>query len=1577
MKQPRFTRFFSVMLSLLMVFSLCPLSVFAADRTVTIQETTVTPETTALTVTFSDLPASGIFRIVAVDAGEDYESSKLNTYQSLSFAVVSSLSEGTNKMALSSAPTAGTKLYAVLRDSTGSVSDTVSAPVTVTSKAASTPKEILANCSVELLKDGTFKESDTGVRVRVKLDESVARCNMTVFSYASNTTFDPDSIAMTRLWSGYVTDGFEEDLTFNSPLQKGFSIIACLNVPVGEDYYLPCNSQSIRIVDENGEGFEDYVYPDVTIDETQLIEGATTLHISITGDQRLFAAAQAGQTSIICAVAQYPEGETFDFESERQISLASNINAGTPFTHKEITLSEPLKAGYRVRAVVYWGQNTQLFLAKGNDYEAMFHRPDDSVAVTPLSQTGDPAVSLTDSVTEGDETVHAAVTGVIPDGTILLLKSFSDSETISSTAGTPLGVTTGIQAKEYDLTPTSSLTAGRRIVAFLLNNGSLLAQSEPVTVKRAVPFSASLSGLLTSESTTADFTITALLPSLTNINIVRLYKTDASGNPDTSAMLAQAFAQKPGSISLSLTEGSLSAGDSVCLVLTYVDGGETLTWQSQTFPVSAPAQEESVSIVETSFTVDSQKATVSVAGCDNFKGGYLFLTTGKASETDQDSRTRLASAAFNGEGIYELPFSKSVALKEGNTIQAYLYRYDSDAEFIYTKVSEPVLIAAPAASDSISFKEGSYNNASTSATLTVTGYDAFKGGLLILTTGKASETDGDNRTRLGSAAYTGSGDYSFNWSTGLKAGDTLLAYLYRYDADEDRTYYQYGDPVTIASVGGIGTEAAVAIVTSQVLADRSDLWVRAVFDESLTGILKLYCHDGDSYTGSDLIYSGAIASDKDSQKVTFGANRLTAGKKLTAVLELSDQTQKVSSPVTVQAVPEKQKPTVSILDRQITAGDTKMTASIQFDNSLDEATYTLYQFSGDTLDPATAEVLYTRALWRSSPSETLPIRGKIKVGSHLQIVLTAGDDTAYSQIVTIEPSPDWGNPYAAFDVTAVKADAESVSVTVDYSDEYLSLGSEFYCDVTVYQFPAGYTDQDVEEKELWENTSLVKRVAQVNSRTGHQTKGALTLPFFSSAELTPGSRLIIKLRLPHTEWEGEEVDYLSVSVPVIGPDEEVPAYKAVLYNLGEDTSRGERLRTILTKLGIPAETVTYADLNETVGYLSGTEGYTASKEAYTGKTYDNEFLLLCNLPESLLDRILDEMTAENLRIDHKAVVTAYNRDSRLWELMEDILEEHDVFTALLQLNELVKKAEALTEADYGASPDWQRLQNEIAAANALLRSEEPTAEALKAAYESLKDAYLSVADMSELTGKVLIELTPDANGTYTLTARVADASRTVYRYKWSSGETTASISGVPANELISRTVTVTAEGMLGQLKGQLSVPEAPSLTVASTGTTLTVSWQAPAAADNRPLPTAYALTLYKDGAAVQALMLDGTALSGTFTGLAAGESYTVELIAVSPVGRSDTAKAAASTTSSSEATPVTPGKPENPAKPSEPTTPSDPDAPGIPEPTPAPSSPDEAKPEPIPPQTGKAAAIFLPALLFVSAALVLRKKKKD
>ncbi len=219
-----------------------------------------------------------------------------------------------------------------------------------TDNTSPTPQDILAGCSVTLLKDGNFTEDDTGVELEVKLDSHVAKCYLTVFAHPNTLSFDPDSTGNLRLWSGMVTDGCHDTVTFNSAPKPGYKIIACLNVPVGEDYYLPCNSQAIEVVDENGQGFEDYTYPNVTIDETELIEGATSLHISLTGDEWIFQAAQNGLTTVICAVGQYPEGEYFDFEGENQISLVSNLTATEAFSSKKVALSEPLRAGYRVRA---------------------------------------------------------------------------------------------------------------------------------------------------------------------------------------------------------------------------------------------------------------------------------------------------------------------------------------------------------------------------------------------------------------------------------------------------------------------------------------------------------------------------------------------------------------------------------------------------------------------------------------------------------------------------------------------------------------------------------------------------------------------------------------------------------------------------------------------------------------------------------------------------------------------------------------------------------------------------------------------------------------------------------------------------------------------------------------------------------------------------------------------------------------------------------------------------------------------------------------------------------------------------
>ena len=66
------------------------------------------------------------------------------------------------------------------------------------------------------------------------------------FAHPSTLSLDPDSTGNLRLWSGMVTDGYHDTVTFNSAPKPGYKIIAYLNVPVGEDYYLPCNSHICR-----------------------------------------------------------------------------------------------------------------------------------------------------------------------------------------------------------------------------------------------------------------------------------------------------------------------------------------------------------------------------------------------------------------------------------------------------------------------------------------------------------------------------------------------------------------------------------------------------------------------------------------------------------------------------------------------------------------------------------------------------------------------------------------------------------------------------------------------------------------------------------------------------------------------------------------------------------------------------------------------------------------------------------------------------------------------------------------------------------------------------------------------------------------------------------------------------------------------------------------------------------------------------------------------------------------------------------------------------------------------------------
>ena len=1293
-----------------------------------------------------------------------------------------------------------------------------------------TQEEILKNTTVTLVKNGeprteNFKQSEKSVDVKVQLDDSLEQCYMTIFAYSSNTTFDPDGSYNKRLWTGYVKNGQTVTCTFNQELPLYHNVIACLNVPVGEDFYRPSNSQALEVVDDSGEGFKDYTYPDASIVETALEPGATKLHIRLTGDERLFQAAKEEKTSITVAVGQYPnDGTTFDFEGEKQISLASNLIFTEPQKNYEVTLSQPLKAGWRVRAVVYWRQNESIFLAKGNDYEAMFQRPDDSVLVSGTPEEDVPAVSIQGTPKAGDTSMTVQLGGKIPDGTYIVLKKYdagtADADCVLS-GGTFLANRSASAAGEQTLT-VPALNAGDKLVAFLTNNGQI-AKSQPVTAAAAQTtplFTITPKGALTADSTQITFTVTSSDPSITSVGAFLC--PVKNGSVDSDHCIARQLGQELGDITLDIPAGKLKDDDVVRLILNYEKGDDyPYYFGTEANNITVGAQvpvEDSVVLNESAFTTDATQATVTVTGCGSFQGGYLILTTGSVGTNgDADSRNRLGSVTFTGPGTYTVPFGNNhVKLISGNTIQAHLYKLD----------------------------------------------------------------------------------------------------------DADRTYYKYSNAVGITSGSQPAVKPEVSIATDSITADRTDIWVQASFDGALTGTLKLYTYTGETFAVDEAqeIYSGKISSSSNSQKITFGSEKLTAGEKLIAVLELSNGSTVQSEARTIQAAPEKEKPVATILTQKVTAGMTTLYANLRFDSRIHTADYKLYQFEGNTLDLSTATLLVSGSLYNSQTKQSLYIgTGKLKAGSKLQLVLTAGGEEARSNVITVEPSPDWGTPYTAFSVSAVKSNAKTVSLSTDYSDEYLTMGDDFYCDVTVYACSGGYTDDEIEDKELWENYTACRTVAKANSRLGAATKGDLTLTLFETANLKAGEKLFIKLRLPHTEWEGEEVDYVSASIPVIGADDEIPAYQVVLYNLDQDSSRGARLRSILADLNIPVQEMTYEHLNETVGYLAGLDGYEVAKSAYSGKEYTAEFMLLCNLPEALLDKFLDAMQADGLRIDHKAVVTAYNQDMELHKLMGDISEEHDVFQMLLTLNNMVTDSEKLTEKVYGSSQHWNAFQKALSDSNTLLRSEEPTYEAMKAAYDALKAEYLAVTNLREIKGEAAITISEEDGGTYTMTATVEEGlADTSYQYTWSNGQTTQTITGIPAERLIATTVSVTGEGLYGKLTAQLNVPSAVLPTVTAGSNALSVQLNAAGAGRNIPAATQYVVELYQGNTLVETKTVS-TVQTVAFSGLSSGTAYTLKSYAVSPVGRSDILSQTVTTASGSSGGHTSSGS--NSSRPSDPKPP--------------------------------------------------------
>ena len=1261
-------RVFSLLVALIMAISTVPFaaaSAFAQEQGISITTSTITPNTKSVEVTLAQDITAGFAKVIQLDSGEGYDTDKFFSYTGLSDVIgYAALNEGSNTITLTTAPTEGKEVIAVLRDtSSGEMQEYTSVPITVTASGTSsggettkpTQAEILAGCEVTIdgFAEGKITEDATSLTANVNLHSSVKSCYMIVAVYPANTVFDPDSTATKQLYSVRVENGKSYTCNFAEsllPLKVGQKVCAYLNVPVAETendvFYKQKQSRELTVVDKNGEGFRDYTWPEVSIADKDLKAGDTKLHINFSADERLLAYAKDENVdfNMTVSIQQYPQDKTFDFEGNYMRRLTIPLQFTENLTNYEIKLAEPLLAGYRVRAVVYWNQNTALYIPKGNDYEAA-GIPDDSVLIPAVPVA--PTVKINaDKIKAGASAVSVVVAGDVEEGSNLIIRQYASADAVQGADWEFFGSKSVSEAGMVSVEKNSygkELEGGKYVAAVLMKGADAVAYSNAVPIVSETEIEKpvlTVNGNVYEGDTKVSLAVskTDLIPS--GKGTINLYKADAEGKVEVWGELESVGSKSP-----------VVSGDAVEIALT-----KTLT--------------------------------------------------------------------------------------AGDILVPYIYYYDGDADRQYYYPGTAFTVKAKAEGDSISVSPEALTADTESITVSVNGYDSYKGGYVFVRLADKNNTDPDVAKSLKSQSFTGSGSYTFDVKGKLTPEKYVLVYLYKYDSVTDRTYYS--DKVYIPIGGKVVKEPSVEITSSKILSTDKNLYVKADFDNALTGNLKLYTYRyGGAFdsanAGNVLLYSGAVTPSAYGSKITF-TNDLTAGDKIVAVLTLTggeSKVVKISDAKTIQVPPQIKEPSAYIREEHVSEGDTKMETYLNFErNYYDSVSYVLYNYTGEELDESKAKIAAENSIYNPGQT-TMGFRESVrplKAGSKLMIKLTLVKNgvskVVYSNAKTVEAAPNWATPTVSIDVAAVRVTDTTIPVTVTYDAGYTEM-SDYYCNVTAYQFPSDYTDDDFEKNELHES-SITQRIGQRDAnKASKEHFTTINIPVKANT-LEAGKRLIVKLRLPHPEWAGEEADYLSYSVPVIGAEEEIPVAKVLLFNLGADTVKGSKIRAILKEMGIEAVTVEKSQINQSVGYLAGYKDFAGDAEAFTGSGYTAEFMLMSGLSETQLDQFLAKMRAADAVIDHKATVTETNKQWSFKELIGEIEEEHEVMQAWLALKNEVKEAEALQEADYSAEK-WAAFAKVLADAKKVSEVE-ATAEEYNNATKALRDAYKALTAKPESGG---------------------------------------------------------------------------------------------------------------------------------------------------------------------------------------------------------------------------------------------------
>jgi hypothetical protein len=170
----------------------------------------------------------------------------------------------------------------------------------------------------------------------------------------------------------------------------------------------------------------------------------------------------------------------------------------------------------------------------------------------------------------------------------------------------------------------------------------------------------------------------------------------------------------------------------------------------------------------------------------------------------------------------------------------------------------------------------------------------------------------------------------------------------------------------------------------------------------------------------------------------------------------------------------------------------------------------------------------------------------------------------------------------------------------------------------------------------------------------------------------------------------------------------------LLYQLDASTEKGLKAREILSRLNIRVKTVKSEMLSQSIGHLAGLPGYKPAASDYDGELIPDEVMLMKDLSDSRIDRLLKDFRAGGVsQIALKAVVTPHNQSWTLLELISELRSEHQIMERYSLLNQAVQAGDKLLGQVAGTatigialSSEGQALTQAIADGRAILRAKE-------------------------------------------------------------------------------------------------------------------------------------------------------------------------------------------------------------------------------------------------------------------------------